>query len=89
VDLASEIDGAGQWIDSNVPGDPLVRLLVLPSFFLYAFWLVFAAHDEAVIIDMPEALEIRSRGPFEYQVSYDSNTFLRELRRLKRIKGVS
>ncbi len=45
VDLASEINGAAEWIDNNVAGDPVVRLLVLPSYLLYAFWLFFPDHD--------------------------------------------
>jgi hypothetical protein len=37
--IAEKIDEAVEWIDQNAKGDPLVRLLMIPSYFLTAFWL--------------------------------------------------
>ena len=88
VDLTSEIDGAGDWIDKYVHDNPLVRLLALPSLFVYAFWLVYPEHDCVVIIDMPVAFEAIHGGPFEYRVVYDSSTFLTGLRRAKPVRGL-
>lgn len=55
--LAKKIDQAVRWIDHQVEigGDPLVRLLVVPSYHVHAFWLVGEAgsEDRAVVIDAP------------------------------------
>jgi hypothetical protein len=89
VDLASEIDGAGDWIDNYIPGDPTLRLLILTSLFLYTFWLLFADHDDIVVIDMPEAFELAHKGPFEYQVAYPSQNFRNNLQHVKPVRGLS
>src|SRR5262245_20890226 len=38
-EIAGKIDEAIAWVDTNVTGDPLVRLLVAPAYQLHAFWL--------------------------------------------------
>lgn len=55
--LAGKIAAAAAWIDDdkNVSGDPLVRLLEVPTYQVYAFWLLRDdGQDEVFVIDCPE-----------------------------------
>jgi hypothetical protein len=71
---AEHIDEAIAWIDGHVPGNPTTCLLVVPVFYLVAFWLRQQSGDEIVIADMPERLgELK---PFHL---YSGVDFLKEL----------
>jgi hypothetical protein len=52
-DIPEKIDRAVDWVDSNVQGDPVVRLLVAPSYYLHAFWLSEGKSDQVYVIDVP------------------------------------
>jgi len=52
-DIARKIDEAIDWVDQNVRGDPLVRLLTCPAFYVHAFWLTGQGYDEVLVVDMP------------------------------------
>jgi hypothetical protein len=52
-DISEKIDRAVDWVDSNVKGDPVVRLLVAPSYYLHAFWLSEGNKDQVCVIDVP------------------------------------
>jgi hypothetical protein len=47
--LATRIDNAIRWINENVGGDPLVRLLVAPAYQIHAFWLVYEGQPESKV----------------------------------------
>lgn len=53
---AGRIDEAITWIDQNVPEDAIANLLVVPAFYLSAFWLKLPERDDVIIFDMPEGL---------------------------------
>jgi hypothetical protein len=53
-DSSEKIDDAIGWIDANVPGDPVARLLVAPAYYLTAFWLEDPNGSQIVVADRPE-----------------------------------
>jgi hypothetical protein len=53
--LPRHISTVAHWIDENAPGNPIVRLLVIPSRYLYCFWLFYEDKDKIVAIDMPRS----------------------------------
>lgn len=81
--IAERIDAAVEWIDQNVPDDPLVRLLVVPSYYLHAFWLHQDEWDRVLVIDRPEQYE---RVP--YGVLSAPGDFLEALAREPHAVGV-
>lgn len=48
--LAQKIDRAIDWIDEEATGEPLVRLLVVPAFYLHAMWLVYPDRESSVLV---------------------------------------
>lgn len=52
-DIPEKIDQAVDWVDGNVKGDPVVRLLIAPSYYLTAFWLLEANNNQVYVIDVP------------------------------------
>src|SRR5205807_839760 len=52
-DVAKKIDDAVEWIDHNVHGDPVVRLLIAPAYHLHAFWLKEGDVSHVLVADMP------------------------------------
>lgn len=54
---AARIDEAIAWIDANAPEDSVANMLVVPAFYLTAFWLQNPKGDEVVIADMPAGLQ--------------------------------
>jgi hypothetical protein len=52
-DIPEKIDQAVDWVDSNVNGDPVVRLLIAPSYYLTAFWLSEPNNNQVYVIDVP------------------------------------
>lgn len=52
-DISEKIDQAVDWVDRNVKGDPVVRLLIAPSYYLHAFWLSDGKADQVYVIDVP------------------------------------
>jgi hypothetical protein len=80
---APRIDAAIAWIDKNVPGDPVANLLVVPAFYLTAFWLHDPNSDNVVIADMPPRL-----GALQPLTLYSSEEFLGRLADLKPLSGV-
>lgn len=73
-DIAKSVQEAIQWVDANVNGDPLVRLLVCPAFYLHAFWLFGQEGSQILIVDMPADF-VYLKG----QTLYSSGEFLRNL----------
>jgi hypothetical protein len=81
--VACRIDAAIQWIDRNVPGDPLVRLLHVPAYHVLAFWLHYPDRDAVVIANKPSKYD---RLSLEHV--YPAGDFLRALAQEESIRGV-
>jgi hypothetical protein len=71
---AARISQAIDWIDSNVSGDPDVRMLVIPAYYMTCFWLVEPTKNEIVVADRPAGY-----GNISYQKIYSSREFLETL----------
>lgn len=82
-EIASHIDQAITWIDDNSAGDPTVRLLIVPAFYLHAFWLVEQGKSEVLIVDRPEQY-----SDLEYCHLYGSEEFLDILKHQQHASGV-
>lgn len=54
--IAERIDRAIQWIDDTVREDEPVRLLVIPAYFVHAFWIGRDWYTRILLIDRPESL---------------------------------
>ncbi len=82
---APRIDATIAWIDNNrnVPEDAEARLLVVPAFYLTAFWLHAAQGDSVVIADMPPHL-----GELQPLQLYAAADFLKMLAAVPPISGV-
>jgi hypothetical protein len=52
-DISEKIDQAVDWVDGNAKGDPVVRLLIAPSYYLHAFWLSDGQNNHVYVIDVP------------------------------------
>jgi hypothetical protein len=81
--IAKRIDEVGQWLDSNVQSSATVRLLIVPAFYLHAFWLFEPTGSEIVIIDRPDAY-----SALEYRRTYSADEFLAALRQLPHASGL-
>lgn len=81
--LAPKVDDAIEWIDANVTGDPLVRMLIIPSYYIVAFWLQEGNADDVVMIDFPERF-----ARLQYHHSYSSQDFLEELSKEQHAQGI-
>ena len=82
-ELAKRIDTSITWVDMNLEGDPLVRLLVVPAYHLTAFWLVDDADSQVIIIDAPLHYDTLQA---DHQV-LTQKEFLDKLRQLPHIEG--
>ncbi len=80
---ASGIDAAIAWIDANVHDDSVANLLLVPAFFMTAFWLHESNRDQVVIADMPPGLS--DLKPLQL---YSAEDFLNKLSVEKPISGV-
>jgi hypothetical protein len=85
IDSASteRISDAIGWIDQNIAGDPVARLLLIPAYYVTAFWLSGPNGDQVVIADKPD--QYRS---LEYHHAYTSSDFLERLARETHAQGV-
>jgi hypothetical protein len=81
--LAERIDQAVDWIDQNVTGDPLVRLLIAPAYYLHALWLTEDGRDQLLVVDRPESM-----AAFQYQTLYDGVAFLRQFSTYPPVQGL-
>ena len=89
-DLAKKIDEVVDFIDHNdlinkrIAADAIVRLLVIPTYYLHAFWLL---DDKNQIIVIIEALSENERLPSK-RVFLSSSEFLSELRSIRPAQGL-
>jgi hypothetical protein len=82
-ELPRWIRNAAYWIETNAPGNPLVRLLVIPSRYMHCFWLSYPDKDSVVVIDMPESFK-----NLEYRHIYDSADFFDRLQKEPKTEGL-
>ena len=83
-EIARKIDDVIDWIDPNVKGDPLVRLLIVPAYQLHAFWLKEGEASQVVVVDMPNGFT-----RLQYGKLYTSKEFLEALAQEQHIIGIS
>jgi hypothetical protein len=81
--IAARIAEAVEWIDQHVHGDPLVRLLLIPAYYVTAFWLAENEEDSIVIADIPDQYK-----DLQYQHRYSSKEFLDKLGQQPHARGV-
>jgi len=82
--IAQKIDKAIDWVDQNVSGDPLVRLVIIPAFHLHAFWLMERKRESQIlVIDMPHSFKHLS-----YKTLYPTKEFLTLLSRESHVQGL-
>jgi hypothetical protein len=81
--VAERIDAAIDWVDQNVLGDPLVRLLVMPAYHLHAFWLVDEKTSQLLVVDMPD-----SYTRLRCKTLYSPKEFLDNLAQEQHAQGV-
>jgi hypothetical protein len=81
--IARSIDAAAQWLDANVTSDASVRLLIVPAYYMHAFWLFESTGSRIVVIDRPQIY-----GALEYQRLYPAPDFLALLRQLPHSAGM-
>jgi hypothetical protein len=82
-DSSEKIDDAIGWIDANVPGDPVARLLVAPAYYLTAFWLEDPNGSQIVVADRPEQYSM-----LEFHHLYTAQEFLQLLSEAPHARGV-
>lgn len=82
--VAQRIDDAIEWIDSNVKGDPLVRLLIVPAYHVHAFWLIEGGTSNIVVADMPQSFAKLQTGKL-----YCAKEFLEALSQEQHIIGIN
>lgn len=51
--IPDRIDRAIDWIDTYTENDPLVRILVVPAYHIYAFWLIDGDKSQLLMVDLP------------------------------------
>lgn len=82
--IAARIDEAIDWVDQNVPGDPLVRLVIIPAFHLHAFWLTEEnGESQFLVIDMPNTFT-----KLNYKTLYSVREFLERLSQEPHAQGL-
>ncbi|MCA1615783.1 MAG: hypothetical protein LC800_17115 [Acidobacteria bacterium] len=90
--LARKVEEAVGWIDANERDerdggrDPLVRLLVVPSRQLHAFWLLDerGGTSEVLIVDAPARFDAAGRG----RRLLGEQEFLEMVRRSRPVRGL-
>ncbi|MEM7725858.1 MAG: hypothetical protein AAF208_05730 [Cyanobacteria bacterium P01_A01_bin.45] len=84
--IATKIDDAINWIDGNISGDYVVRLLTVPCYQIQAFWLVNndnSQPQQIVLISAPAEY-----STLDYERAYAVDEFLDVLRTVNNIQGL-
>ncbi len=81
--IAEAIDKAIDWVDQNVPGDPLVKLLVVPAYYLHAFWLKTDDADQVLVVHKPDQYT-----RLKYETLYTPRKFLELLAQEPHASGI-
>ena len=70
-------------VDQNVTGDPLVRLLVVPAYFLHTFWLEGDDGGKILVVHKPDQYT-----QLQYETLYTPREFLELLAQLPYVAGI-
>lgn len=82
--ISEKIENAVQWIDEHAREDPLVRLLIVPAYYLHCFWLQYPdGTSKILVVDRPKELERLS-----YRNLFDATDFLKLLANMANPAGV-
>jgi len=83
-DLSSRIHAAIEWIDANVAGDPVVRVLSVPAYQITALTL-YAGDAIVGVVGLPA----QGDSSFDRQRVYSMAEFIDRLRQLPRAEGLA
>ena len=83
-EIAKKIDDGIEWVDRNVKGDPLVRLLIVPAYHVHAFWLKEGDASQVLVVDMPQGFTKLQTGKL-----YTAKEFLEALAQEQHIVGIT
>ncbi len=83
-DLSSRMQAAIEWIDANVAGDPVIRVLSVPAYQITALSLYAADAIVGVV-----ALPAQGDSSFDRQHLYSMEEFMGRLRQLPRAEGLA
>jgi len=81
--IAERVDAAITVLDREVPGDEQVRMLVIPAYFVHAFWIGSGTKTRLLLIDKPEYL-----AGLEYGQVYNFDEFLQRLSQQPHVVGI-
>lgn len=82
-ELAKAVEESIRWVDAEVEGDPLVRLLEIPAHFITSLWLTDERGSSVVIASLPEGVQYLNRLQ-----QYTSQDFLSVLRQEPPVIGI-
>lgn len=74
-EYANSIDEAIRWVDTNVEGNPLIRILDIPSCYITALWLIDGDENRLVIARLPPGPQVLKRLEV-----YSARAFLTKVR---------
>ena len=74
-EYANSIDEAIRWVDTNVEGSPLIRILDIPSCYITALWLIDGDESRLVIARLPPGPQVLKRLEV-----YSARAFLTKVR---------
>jgi hypothetical protein len=77
--MPAGIARAAEWVDAHADGDPNVRLLSIPAYFITALWLHSPDRDAIVVADRPSAYS----ETLETDKIYEASDFLTRVRRMR------
>lgn len=84
-EIALKISKAINWIDDNINQidkngneNPIIRLLIAPTYYLNVFWIKYPNNDAILIIDRPNIYET-----LEYNKLYKTDDFLSILSKIE------
>ena len=75
-EYANSIDEAIRWLDTNVKGNPLIRILDIPACYITALWLIDGDESRLVIARLPPGPQVLKR--LEVYSPHDFLTALRQ-----------
>ena len=81
-DIAGAIATGLSWVEENIKTNALVRLLIIPAYFIHSLWL-HNDKDSVIVVDRPAAAaNLKTLHP------YDEDDFLQILRTFSRVEGI-
>lgn len=81
--IAERVDAAITVVDREAAGDEQVRILVIPAYFVHAFWIGSGSDSRVLLIHRPESVT-----GLEYNQIYSFYEFLQRLSRESYVIGI-